>query len=64
MIIMKNEVVSSGSIEMKIGGVSIQLQFSDKEESGMKDRVINILFDAYEKKRLGETIEKSDEKSK
>ena len=42
-------------VEMEIGGVKIQLRFAEKERPGIKDRVIEILSDEYEKRRLGET---------
>lgn len=52
--IIKNEDRLPDSVEMEIGGVKIQLRFADKERSGIKDRVIEILSDEYEKRRLGE----------
>ena len=53
--IIKNEGKIPDSMEMEIGGVKIQLRFAEKESSGIKDRVIEILSDEYEKRRLGET---------
>ena len=54
-IIKKNEGKLPDSMEMEISGVKIQLRFAEKESPGIKDRVIEILSDEYEKRRLGET---------
>lgn len=54
--IIKNEGKLPDSVEMEIGGVKIELQFAEKERPGIKDRVIEILSDEYEKRRLGETF--------
>lgn len=53
--IIKNEGKRPDSVEMEISGVKIQLRFAEKERPGIKDRVIEILSDEYEKRRLGET---------
>ena len=53
--IIKNEGKLPDSVEMEISGVKIQLRFAEKESPGIKDRVIEILLDEYEKRRLGET---------
>lgn len=53
--IIKNEGKLTDSVEMQISGVKIQLRFAEKENPGIKDRVIEILSDGYEKRRLGET---------
>ena len=41
-------------IEMEINGVKMQLKFAEKEEPGIKESIIEILYDSYEKKRLEE----------
>jgi len=46
-------------IEMELSGVRIRLRFAEKEEPGVRKRIIDILSDEYEKRRLGE---KSGEK--
>ena len=53
--IIKNEGKLPDSVEMEISGVKIQVRFAEKERPGIKDRVIEILSDEYEKRRLGET---------
>ena len=53
--IIKNEGKLPDSVEMEISGVKIQLRFAEKESLCIKDRVIEILSDEYEKRRLGET---------
>lgn len=53
--IIKKEEKLPDSVEMEISGVKIQLRFAEKERPGIKDRVIEILSDEYEKKRLRET---------
>lgn len=53
--IVKNASKQPDFMGMEINGVKIQLRFVEKEELGVKDRVIEILSDAYKKRRLGET---------
>lgn len=52
--IIKNECKHPDSVEVEFSGVRIRLSFAEKEEPGIKDRMIEILSDAYEKRRLGE----------
>ena len=40
-------------VEMEVSGIRVQLSFAESENSDIKDRVIEILSDAYEKRRLG-----------
>ena len=42
------------SVAMKIGGVEINITFSSVEHLGIKESVIEILTDSYEKKRFKE----------
>ena len=41
-------------MELKFNGVEIRLSFAENEESGIRERIIDILSDEYEKRRLGE----------
>ena len=52
--IKKNEGKLPDSVETEISGVKIQLRFAEKESPGIKDRVIEILSDEYEKRRLAQ----------
>ena len=40
-------------VEMEVSGVRVQLSFAESENSDIKDRVIEILSDSYERRRLG-----------
>lgn len=55
---MENTVVKKDkipeSVAMKIGDVKINITFSSVEHLGVKESVIEILTDSYEKKRLKE----------
>lgn len=50
------------SIEMTILDLEVNIKFSLEEELAVTQRVVEIITNSYEKKRLGETIEKSDGK--
>lgn len=42
------------SVELNFSGVRMTLSFAVKEDPTVKESVVEILTDAYEKKRLGE----------
>ena len=50
------------SIEMTIFDLEVNIKFSLEEELAVTQRVVEIITNSYEKKRLGETNEKSDGK--
>ena len=41
-------------MDMELSGVRVHLSFAESEAPGIRDRMIEILSDAYEKRRLGE----------
>ena len=47
---------------MTIFDLEVNIKFSLEEELAVTQRVVEIITNSYEKKRLGETIEKSDGK--
>ena len=49
-----HEIREEVPVEMELKGVRIQLSFAESETPGIRDRMIEILSDAYEKRRLGE----------
>lgn len=52
-IVVKKDKIPE-SVVMKIGDVEINITFSSVEHLGVKESVIEILTDSYEKKRLRE----------
>lgn len=55
---LKNIIIKEkhpASIELNFSGVRMTLSFAVKEDPTVKESVVEILTDAYEKKRLGET---------
>ena len=50
------------SIEMTILDLEVNIKFSLEVELAVTQRVVEIITNSYEKKRLGDTIEKSDGK--
>ena len=52
-IVVKKDKITE-SVAMKIGDVKINITFSSAEHLGVKESVIEILTDSYEKKRLRE----------
>ena len=48
------EIREKGSVDMELSGVRVHLSFAESEAPGIRDRMIEILSDAYEKRRLGE----------
>ena len=53
-IVVKKDKIPE-SVVMKISDVEINITFSSVEQVGVKESIIEILTDSYEKKRLGET---------
>ncbi len=41
------------AVDMEIQGVEITLVFAKEDNAGLRERIVDILTDAYEKKRLG-----------
>jgi len=48
------EIREGVPVEMELNGVRVQLSFAESEVPGIRDRMIEILSDAYEKRRLSE----------
>ncbi len=44
-----------GSVRRNINGLDVTLVFAETEQDGLKEQIIDILSNEYEKKRLGKT---------
>lgn len=46
------DIVSAPTIEMDIQGVKVTISFAGEEVPGVKGKIIEIITDSYEKKRI------------
>lgn len=55
---LKKIEASPNSLSIQIMDLEVTLSFAEREDSGVRERIIDILSGAYEKKRLTDSSKK------